>query len=76
MLTRKTTILLVLKTLLISSCSHTPPGEVKVYRASKIDAGIVRNQEKEFISCVDQRFNDFICVSEKDFQTILSCPHK
>lgn len=77
MLTKRITTLLVLKTLLISSCSHiSPPEDVKVYRASKEDAGIVRNQDKEFISCVDKRFNDFICVSEQDFQYILTCPHR
>lgn len=76
MLTKRITTLLVLKTLLISSCSHKTPAGVKVYRASKEDAGIVRNQDKEFISCVDKRFNDFICVSEQDFQYILTCPHR
>lgn len=66
-------ILLVLSMLLINSCAQIPK-DIKIYKAAHEDAAIIREQEKEYISCVDPRFNDFYCVSKEDFQKLLMCP--
>lgn len=70
----KTVILLSLKMLLIASCSHdvkVKDREVKIYKASSFEYGIERKQDNEIISCLDRKFDDFICMSKDDLQYLL-----
>lgn len=69
----------LLKTLLIlslgfgTSCaSNVPRWDGKIYIGSSKSEGIVRAQDKENISCKDDRINDYRCVSSADLNSFYS----
>lgn len=60
--------------LLIASCSHdvrVKDRDVKLYKASSFDYAIVRKQDDEIVSCLDHKFDDFVCMSKDDLQYLL-----
>ena len=70
---KKTVILLSLKILLISSCAHIeiPVGNLKVYRGSSENFGLIRKQSNDFISCMEPEVDNFYCMSKEDFKAFM-----
>ena len=67
-------ILLVLTISLISGCSSDPIVQgrpIKTWKASSFDYAIVRKQDSDMISCLDHKFNEYVCMSEEDLQLLL-----
>lgn len=68
-------ILLILSLLLIltliNSCASVPPRDVKIFKGSSKDYGIVRAQSKEKISCESVEINKYYCVDKDDLTYML-----
>ena len=70
----KLATLLSLKILLISACSHdvkVKERDIKVFSASSFEYGIERKQDDEIISCLDRKFDNYLCIDKDDLQHML-----
>jgi len=71
----KTATLLILSLSLITSCSTPDPiikGEpVQVWKGSSFEYGIIRRQGDNMVSCLDRKFDDYMCMDKDDFKRLL-----
>jgi len=68
----KMVILASLSLLLINSCVSVPKN-IKIFQGSSKDAGIIRAQDKSYVSCVDKKIDEYLCINKKDFSDLLMC---
>ena len=66
-------ILLSLKTLLIiCSCTTYNKRDLKVWAADSFSGSIRRTQADEEISCLDIKFDEYICIHKNHLDTLLN----
>ncbi len=58
----------------LSSCggAKIPVWAGKIYAGTSKDVAITRAQDKESIACKDVKFDEFMCISYKDFESFYS----
>ncbi len=64
--------LVVLKiSLILSSCAHSPPNDVKVWAGNSVSQGVERKQAGEALRCEDPKFDNYLCMSREDFMELM-----
>lgn len=74
-------LLILILSLSLASCGHgnpqVPAIDIRLYAGSPEKGGIERAQDKEVISCVEPRFNEFTCLTYSDlrrvYEILLQC---
>ena len=63
-------ILLILSVLLMTGSCRTPK-PVKFWAGSTEAMSIVRRQDNDAISCMDARFDEYICIHHEELDALL-----